>query len=64
MRKLILYIQESYKELLYKVTWPSWKEVQGSSILVMVSSLIIALVVAAMDLIFKNMMEGIYGLFS
>jgi preprotein translocase subunit SecE len=64
MKRIITYLQESYKELMHKVTWPSWKELQGSAILVMVSSLIIALVVALMDLIFKNMMSGIYNLFS
>ena len=46
MKKIIIYFQESYKELVHKVTWPSWKELQGSAILVMVSSLIIAIVVA------------------
>jgi preprotein translocase subunit SecE len=64
MKKLILYLQEAYKELVFKVTWPSRKEVQGSAILVMVSSVIIAIIVALMDLVFKNMMSGVYGLFS
>jgi preprotein translocase subunit SecE len=64
MKKLIYYLQESYKELVHKVTWPSWKELQGSAILVMISSLIIALVVALMDFGFKNMMSAIYNLFS
>jgi preprotein translocase subunit SecE len=64
MKTVIIYFQESYKELVYKVTWPSWKELQGSAILVMVSSLIIALVVALMDLGFKNIMSAIYNLFS
>ena len=41
MKKIILYLQEAYKELLYKVTWPSWKELQGSAILVMISSIFI-----------------------
>jgi len=49
---------------MHKVTWPSWKELQGSAILVMVSSLIIALVVAVMDFGFKNLMSAIYDLFS
>jgi len=57
-------MQESYRELVHKVTWPSWKELQGSAILVMVASLIIALVVAVMDLGFKNLMNIIYGLFT
>jgi preprotein translocase subunit SecE len=64
MKRIKLYLQESYKELVHKVTWPSWKELQGSAILVMVSSLIIALAVALIDLVFKNMMSWIYGIFS
>jgi len=64
MKRIKFYFQESYKELVHKVTWPSWKELQGSAILVMVSSLIIALAVALMDLLFKNMMSTIYSFFS
>jgi preprotein translocase subunit SecE len=64
MKKIILYLKEAYKELVHKVTWPSWKELQSSAILVMVSSVIIALVVALMDLGFKNMMHLIYNLFT
>jgi preprotein translocase subunit SecE len=64
MKSIILYIQETYKELLFKVTWPSWKELQGSAILVMITSLIIALIVALMDLGFKNLMLIVYGLFT
>ena len=63
MKGFIQYIKESYRELMFKVTWPSWKELQDSAIIVMISSLLIALVVALMDLSFRNMMEAIYGLF-
>ncbi len=61
--KLINYFKESYNELIHKVTWPSWEELQGSAIIVMVASVIIALLIALMDLSFKNLMEGIYSLF-
>jgi preprotein translocase subunit SecE len=64
MKKIILYLQEAYKELMFKVTWPSWKELQGSAILVMVATVIIALLVAVMDLGFKNLMHVIYNLFT
>jgi preprotein translocase subunit SecE len=64
MKKIIIYIQEAYKELVHKVTWPSWKELQGSAILVMISSLMIALVVAFMDFGFKNIMSAVYNLFA
>jgi preprotein translocase subunit SecE len=46
------YIVESYQELVYKVTWPTWKELQSSSILVLVASVIIALIVFMMDWVF------------
>lgn len=58
-----LYFQEAYEELVHKVTWPTWKELQSSALVVMVASLIISLVIFAMDLSFRNMMELIYGLF-
>jgi preprotein translocase subunit SecE len=61
--KIFAYIQESYKELIHKVTWPSWEELQSSAILVMVATIIIASIIAVMDLGFKNIMETIYGWF-
>jgi preprotein translocase subunit SecE len=63
MNKVVLYFKESYTELVHKVTWPSWEELQGSAILVMVASLIVALIVAGMDVVFKNVMTGIYNIF-
>jgi preprotein translocase subunit SecE len=60
---IIRYFREAYNELMHKVTWPSWDELQGSAIVVMVASLIIAIVIAGMDVIFKNLMNGIYTMF-
>jgi preprotein translocase subunit SecE len=64
MKKIITYFQESYKELVHKVTWPSWKELQGSAIIVMITSFMIAIVVSLMDLGFKNLMHLVYSLFT
>jgi len=44
--------KESYDELVHKVTWPSWKQLQSSSILVLIASLIIAGIIFVMDYIF------------
>ena len=49
MNKVVNYLQETYNELIHKVSWPSWADLQSSAIVVMVASLIIALVVFAMD---------------
>lgn len=56
------YFKESYTELIHKVTWPTMSELQNSGILVLVATLIIALIVAAMDASFSRVMEFIYGL--
>lgn len=61
--KIKLYFQEAFDELVHKVTWPTWKELQSSALVVMVASLIISLLIFAMDLSFRNIMELIYGLF-
>jgi preprotein translocase subunit SecE len=43
---------ESYNELVHKVTWPTWKQLQSSSILVLVASVIISLIIFLMDYVF------------
>ena len=47
--KIINYIKESYSELVQKVSWPTSKELTNSAVVVLVASIIIALVVWAMD---------------
>lgn len=61
--KLKIYLEEVYKELVQKVSWPSWSELQSSAIVVMIASTIIALAIFVMDFGFKNMMDLIYSLF-
>jgi preprotein translocase subunit SecE len=56
------YLKESFTELVHKVTWPTWAELQNSAILVMVATLIIALIVSAMDFSFSRVMELVYSL--
>jgi preprotein translocase subunit SecE len=43
------YIKESYIELTQKVTWPTWRELQNSAILVLVAAIIIAMLIFVMD---------------
>ncbi|MBE6210251.1 MAG: preprotein translocase subunit SecE [Rikenellaceae bacterium] len=54
------YFKESYNELVNKVSWPSFSQLQSSTIVVMVASLLFAIVVLAMDLSFENIMAAIY----
>ena len=54
------YVKESYNEFVNKVTWPTFPQLQSSTIVVMVASVIFAVVVLAMDVTFENVMAGIY----
>jgi len=58
------YIKESYDELMNKVSWPSWSELQSSSIVVAIATVIIALIIYIMDSAFSNVMNLFYGFFS
>ena len=62
MLKIRNYIRDSYNELMHKVTWPTWSELQGSAVVVLIASLIIAAVVFGMDSIFSWGMKQIYKL--
>ena len=63
MSKIKAYIEETTSELLTKVSWPTWSELQGSAVVVMVASIMIALVIFVMDTAFNKLMEAFYQLF-
>ena len=60
--KLLTNIEESYDELRYKTSWPTKKQVIKSAIIVMIASIIIALIIFAMDLVLENLMGLVYGI--
>lgn len=49
MNKIIEYVKSAFDELMYKVTWPTWKELQSSAVVVLIATFISGLIVAAMD---------------
>ena len=63
MSRIKTYIEETTSELLTKVSWPTWSELQGSAVVVMIASVIIALIVFVMDTLFGKVMEFIYSIF-
>jgi len=58
--KIVNYIKESYSELVQKVSWPTRAELTNSAIVVLIASVIIALLVWAMDSGFEFIMTKIY----
>jgi preprotein translocase subunit SecE len=61
--KFVAYLKDTYNELMNKVTWPSWEELQESAVVVMIASAIFAILIALMDIAFKNLMGTIYEFF-
>ena len=61
MTKLIEFFKESYNEMVHKVTWSKYSELQNSSILVLVASLIFAFFIGLIDLSFENLLKWYYN---
>jgi preprotein translocase subunit SecE len=62
MKKIVAYIKDSYNELVHKVSWPSKEELSGSTVIVLVASLIIALIVFGIDSLFEWILKILYGI--
>ena len=56
------YLREIYDEMVRKVSWPTWKELQSSALIVMIASLLIAAVVLVMDWTFERALDWVYRL--
>ena len=61
--KIKTYFEETWNELIHKVSWPTWSELQNSAVIVMIGTVIISIIIFAMDLSFRNIMEMVYSLF-
>lgn len=61
MERFTLYLKESYHELVKNVSWPTLMQLQESTIVVLVSSVILALVIFVMDVGCSVLFKNIYG---
>ena len=57
------YFAEVYNELVNKVSWPSWSELQSSATIVMIASVLIAIGIFVMDFVFRHVMTFVYIMF-
>lgn len=62
MESIVLYLKESYNELLHKVTWPTWASLMDSTKLVVIATIIFALITLVMDIISKGILTTIYNI--
>ncbi len=63
MNKISAYFRDSYTELVEKVTWPTWLQLQQSTIIVLVATVIITFLVGIMDFSANQLLKLIYSLF-
>ena len=49
MSKIKEYFNETVNEMVHNVTWPTWKELQSNTIIVVIASVIISLFIFVMD---------------
>lgn len=61
MNKIANYIKESYKELTEKVTWPNWEQLQQSTMIVLVSTLVITAIISLMDFAAGGALKFVYN---
>ena len=59
-KKIVNYCKACYDELAHKTTWPSRAQLTHSAVIVLSASLVIAVVVFAMDSLFKWVMSMVY----
>ncbi|MBE8720198.1 preprotein translocase subunit SecE [Sphingobacterium pedocola] len=61
MAKVLDFFKDSYVEITEKVTWPTWSQLQNHAVVVLVASVLIALIIFAMDKASSNVLEVLYG---
>jgi len=60
MNKIAHYFRESFKELTEKVSWPTWPQLQQSTMIVLAATLVITALVLVMDFTAGNALKFVY----
>lgn len=63
MEKVKRYINDTIEEMKQKVSWPKYTELQNSSVLVLVGSIVFAIVVGLMDFVYDSTLSWFYSQF-
>lgn len=56
MSKVVVFVKDSYSEL-KKVSWPTRKQVANYTVAVIISSIVIALFLGLLDILFSSVIE-------
>jgi preprotein translocase subunit SecE len=63
MEKVKKYINDTVEEMRHRVSWPKYSELQNSSVLVLVGSIVFAIVVGLMDFVYDSTLSWFYNQF-
>ncbi|MCC7400042.1 MAG: preprotein translocase subunit SecE [Chitinophagaceae bacterium] len=61
MDKISKLFKDSYKELIEKVTWPNWAQLQQSTMVTLAATLVITGIIWIMDFAAGNVLKFIYN---
>lgn len=62
MKGIVDFFKGSYIEFAHHVTWPKWNELQSSTIVIAVCTLILAVFLFGVDTLFSDAINGFYKL--
>lgn len=60
MANFIKYARQSFKELTHNVTWPSSTELQQTTVLVLVASMLLGALIYGLDTVWSYMLTFLY----
>lgn len=63
MNKIATIFKDSYTELVEKVTWPTWEQLQQSTMIVLISTLLITSIIWIMDFSAGGLIKFLYKFF-
>jgi len=63
-KKIYAGLQLTADELINKVTWPTWEELQSSAIVTLVASALIALLIFGIDSVLEQVFKFLYSVTS
>ncbi len=61
MNSLVNYIKDSYNEFRFNVEWPKWSDLQQSTIVVAVTTIILSIFLFLVDYSVSNVLELLYS---
>ncbi|TDW95854.1 preprotein translocase subunit SecE [Dinghuibacter silviterrae] len=62
MNKIATYFKDSYRELVEKVTWPTWSQLQQSTTIVLGATALITFLVWVMDAAISRILQAFYSI--